>query len=149
MIGKWLMAACAAWMLAGCQSAPTVAPASDLAAVTEAVERFRQANMQPTQAELSNLLADELSYGHSGAKVDTKASLMKDLLGGSVKFVTLTFSDQTVKVAHDAAIVRHTMAADTLVDGKPGKVKILALQVWQKQGPQWRLLARQGVTAPQ
>ncbi|MFT3721641.1 nuclear transport factor 2 family protein [Pseudorhodoferax sp.] len=149
MMKKWLSAAFVVWALAGCHSAPTVASESDVAAVTDAVEQFRRANIQPTQAGLSNLLVDELSYGHSGAKVDTKASLISDLISGSVKFTSLTFSDQTIKIVRDAAIVRHRMAADALVDGKPIKVNLLALQVWQKRGTQWKLLARQAVAVPQ
>ena len=136
------------WALLGCQSAPLSMTASEAGAVTAAVEQFRQANLKPTELGLSTLLAEELTYGHSGAKVDTKASLMNDLVGGSVKFSTLTFSDQKVILSQEAAVVRHIMAGDVAVDGKSSTVKIAVLQVWQKQGAQWRLLARQGVTAP-
>jgi hypothetical protein len=52
-------------------------------------------------------------------------------------------------VAGDAAIVRHTLTADTNDSGKPGKVSIKILGVWQKQGGDWKLLARQAVRPPQ
>jgi len=47
-------------------------------------------------------------------------------------------------VAGDAAIVRHLYESEMETDGKPTNVKIGALQVWQKQDGNWKLLARQG-----
>ena len=43
------------------------------------------------------------------------------------------------------AFVRHSLAADTNDSGKPGKVALKILGVWQKQGGNWKLLARQAV----
>jgi ketosteroid isomerase-like protein len=63
--------------------------------------------------------------------------------------VNQTITDQSVRVVDNAAIVRHTLTGDTNDSGKPGKVGIKMLQVWQKQGGQWKLLARQAVRAPQ
>jgi hypothetical protein len=104
--------------------------------------------VDPTRPALSALVADELSYGHSGGKVDTKESFIADLLDGKSDFVTITITEQTVKVV-DArtAIVRHALAADTNDSGKPGKVALKILGVWQKQGGNWKLLARQAVRA--
>ena len=45
----------------------------------------------------------------------------------------------------NSAIVRHTLTADTNDSGKPGKVQIKILGVWQQQGGSWKLLARQAV----
>jgi hypothetical protein len=102
-----------------------------------------------TPAALGALVADDLSYGHSAGRVDTKASFIADLMDGKSDFVTLVISDQTVKVVGDAAIVRHTLTADTNDAGKPGKVAIKVLGVWQRQADgAWRLLARQAVRPP-
>ena len=63
--------------------------------------------------------------------------------------MTIAISDQMVKVVDaNTAIVRHTLAADTNDGGKPGKVTIKILGVWQKQGGKWKLLARQAVRPP-
>lgn len=91
-------------------------------------------------------MSDDLSYGHSGGKVDTKASFIADLVAGRSDFVSITITEQTVKVVDgQTAIVRHTLAADTLDSGKPGKVALKILGIWQKQGGDWKLLARQAV----
>ena len=149
MLKKFILAAAAAVTvaaLAGCAtSAPAASSASAEQAVAAAAERLRVAMIDPTQAALSQLVADDLSYGHSGGRVDTKESFIGDLLAGKSDFVTIAITDQTIKVVGNTAIVRHTLTADTNDSGKPGKVQIKILGVWQQQGGQWKLLARQAV----
>ena len=41
------------------------------------------------------------------------------------------------------AIARHAFAVETETDGKPGSAKIGVMQVWVKDGGNWKLLARQ------
>jgi len=150
MLKKLILIAAGSIALAGCagmagpsSSTPAAAPA-----VAAAAERLRGAMVDPTPAALNALVADDLSYGHSGGKVDTKASFIADLMDKKSDFVTIAITDQTVKVVGNAAIVRHTLTADTLDGGKPGKVSIKILGVWQKQGGEWKLLARQAVRPP-
>ncbi|ODS66487.1 MAG: DUF4440 domain-containing protein [Acidovorax sp. SCN 65-108] len=136
--------------LSGCAShattaAATPAPAASEQAVAAAAERLRLAMIDPTPAALTALVADDLSYGHSGGRVDTKDSFIGDLVAGKSDFVTITITDQIIKVVGNSAIVRHTLTADTNDSGKPGKVQIKILGVWQQQGGQWKLLARQAV----
>lgn len=133
--------------LAGCATnaqTPT-SSASAEQAVAAAAEKLRVAMIDPTPAALSTLVADDLSYGHSGGRVDTKDSFIGDLVAGKSDFVTIAITDQTIKVVGNTAIVRHTLTADTNDSGKPGKVQIKILGVWQQQGGQWKLLARQAV----
>ena len=132
--------------LAGCATgaAATGSSASAEQAVAAAAEKLRVAMIDPTPAALTALVADDLSYGHSGGRVDTKDSFI-DLIAGKSEFVTIAITDQTIKVVGNTAIVRHTLTADTNDSGKPGKVQIKILGVWQQQGGQWKLLARQAV----
>ena len=133
--------------LAGC-AANAQAPASSASAeqaVAVAAEKLRVAMIDPTPTALSALVADDLSYGHSGGRVDTKDSFIGDLVAGKSDFVTIALTDQSIKVVGNSAIVRHTLTADTNDSGKPGKVQIKILGVWQQQGGSWKLLARQAV----
>lgn len=141
-------AAVAIAALTGCAaSAPAASSASSEQLVAAAAEKLRVAMIDPTPAALTALVADDLSYGHSGGRVDTKDSFIGDLVAGKSDFVTIAISDQTIKVVGSTAIVRHTLTADTNDSGKPGKVQIKILGVWQQQGGQWKLLARQAVRA--
>ncbi|MCR6474848.1 nuclear transport factor 2 family protein [Variovorax sp. ZS18.2.2] len=145
-IKKLFLIAASAAVFTGCAMMPAGGGASDQASVAAAAERLRIAMVDPTAAALGALVADDLSYGHSGGKVDTKASFISDLLDGKSDFVTITITEQTIKVVDaNTAIVRHSLAADTNDSGKPGKVALKILGVWQKQGGDWKLLARQAV----
>jgi hypothetical protein len=153
MIKKFILIAAATVAFAtvgGCAYMPRQADASApaAAAVAAAAEKLRVAMIDPTPAALDPLLADELSYGHSGGKVDTKTSFVSDLMDGKSDFVTLVITDQTIRIVDGVAIVRHTLTADTNDSGKPGKVSIKILGVWQQQGGTWKLLARQAVRPP-
>ena len=141
-----LLIAASAVLFSGCAMVPAGGGASAEPAVAAAAERLRIAMIDPTPAALGALVSDDLSYGHSGGKVDTKASFIADLVAARSDFVSITITEQTVKVVDgQTAIVRHTLAADTLDAGKPGKVALKILGIWQKQGGDWKLLARQAV----
>lgn len=118
------------------------------AGVVAAAERLRVLMVDPDRGQLEALIADDLSYGHSGGKLDTKASFIGDLLSNASDFVSIDITDQSVKVSGDTALVRHTLSAKTNDGGKPGSVKINILQVWQSQGGAWKLLARQAIRLP-
>ena len=145
-IKQLFLIAASAVLFGGCAMAPAGGGASAEPAVAAAAERLRIAMIDPTPAALGALVADDLSYGHSGGRVDTKDSFIGDLIAGKSDFVSITITEQTIKVVGgDTAIVRHTLAADTLDSGKPGKVALKILGIWKKQGNDWKLLARQAV----
>ena len=148
MLKKLILIAAAAAALAGCTGMSRSGSAADEPAVAAAAERLRIAMIDPTPTALNALVADDLSYGHSGGKVDTKTSFIADLMDRKSDFVTIAITDQTIKLVDNVAIVRHTLTADTNDSGKPGKVSIKILGVWQKQGGEWKLLARQAVRPP-
>jgi Domain of unknown function (DUF4440) len=108
-------------------------------------EKLRVLMVDPNAAGLNALLADSLSYGHSGGKLDTKTSFVADLLSGASDFVTIEITGQTVSRSKDITVIRHTLTAQTNDSGKPGNVKINILQVWQLQDGAWKLLARQAI----
>ncbi|MEJ8849813.1 nuclear transport factor 2 family protein [Variovorax rhizosphaerae] len=149
MLKKLILIAAATLALAGCagMSGGSASP-NDAQAVAAAAEKLRVGMIDPTPDALNPLLADDLSYGHSGGKVDSKTTFVADLMSKASDFVSIAITDQTIKIVGNVAIVRHTLTADTLDAGKPGKVSIKILGVWQKQGSDWKLLARQAVRPP-
>lgn len=127
--------------------APLLTHAQDqTGAVSAVVEKLRVQMVTPDRAALSALIADELNYGHSNARVDTKTSFIDDLMSGMSDFLSIELIDQTVRVVGDVAIVRHTLTGGTHDKGKdPGIVNLKVLLIFQKQAGQWKLLARQAV----
>ena len=125
-------------------SAAVVAESSDQAAVSQAVEALRKALLEADKARLQQLGADQLSYGHSDGRVQTKAEFIDGVMTRKAIVKSLAFPELTVAVVGDAAIARHIYLSDSETDGKPTNTRIGALQIWQKQDGNWKLLARQG-----
>lgn len=113
--------------------------------VASAVEQLRKAMVDADSITLSNLTDDNLTYGHSSGKVETKADFIRTLMSGKSDFVTIDLTEQTIQVSKDVAIVRHILSAQTNDDGKPGEVRLKILTVWQKIKGGWKMLARQAV----
>lgn len=68
----------------------------------------------------------------------------RSLLGAPQHFGGPLVGKQTVAVAGNNAIVRHAWESESGTgDGKWNVSKIGVLQVWVKQGADWKLLARQ------
>jgi ketosteroid isomerase-like protein len=96
------------------------------------------------RGQLEKLSAEQLSYGHSDGRVQTKAQFVDGVVTRKAIVKSLTFPELSLTVVGDAAVVRHLYVSDSETDGKPNSVRIGALQVWQKQDGNWKLLARQG-----
>ena len=143
MLKKILGLLLAAAALCACATAPVQGDSAEAAA-----ERLRVVMIDPDKARLEALVADEIVYGHSSGRVDTKASFIADLLNGNSDFVTLDITDQTVKVMQDVTVIHHTLTAKTNDRGVAGNVKLLVLQVWQRREGTWVLVARQAVRFP-
>ena len=118
-------------------------------AVTAAVENLRQAMVSGDRNALADIAAEDLSYGHSSGKVENKAQFVEAIASGSSNFEKIDLTEQTIKVVGKTAIVRHNLFAETNNTGSaPGTIKLSILTIWQKQGGQWKLLARQAVKLP-
>jgi ketosteroid isomerase-like protein len=112
--------------------------------VAAAVETLRQAIISGDRGALQAIAADELVYGHSSGKVQTKAEFVEEIASGKpIDYVTVDLSAQTIKLSGDTAIVRHIFSSQIVNAGTPGNLKIGNMLIWQKQHGQWRLLARQ------
>ena len=124
---------------------PTIARAesADEAAVAKAVDDLNKAMIAADKAKLEALTADQLSYGHSGGRIETKKEFVDVVAGKKTTYKSITISDPTVQVTGNNAVARHTYAVEFEADGKPGSAKIGVMQVWVKDGGNWKLLARQ------
>ncbi len=115
----------------------------EAAAVARAVEELRAAMLAADRARLKALTAPELSYGHSGGAVESKAQFVEVIAGRRTVYRTIALSDQSVALAGENAIVRHVFQTDFESGGTPGSSRVGVLQVWQRRDGRWLLLARQ------
>ena len=129
-------------------SGSAAAQAGDEAAVTQSVETLRKAILEPDKAKLEQVTSAQLSYGHSGGRVETKEQFINGVMTRKQVVKSLDFPELKVAVVGNAAIARHIYLSQSELDGKATTTRIGALQVWQKQDGAWKLLARQGFSLP-
>lgn len=133
-----------AFLVSGASSVPAFAESADAAAVAENVAALTRAMLTPDRAKLESLVSDSLSYGHSSGKLETKKEFVDVVADKKTVYKSIVLSNQTVTVAGNNAIVRHAWESESGTgDGKWNVSKIGVLQVWQKEGGNWKLLARQ------
>jgi len=101
--------------------------------------------LKADKAKLEALCADQLSYSHSDGRVENKTQVINGVMTRKAVVKSIDWPEMTVAVVGPNAIVRHLYVSESELDGKPQSVRIGALQVWQKQGNDWKLLARAGI----
>jgi ketosteroid isomerase-like protein len=121
-----------------------MATAQDTSAVSAAVESLRKAMIAGDRSALDKLSADELTYGHSSGRLETKAEFIEALASGKSGFTAIDLNDQTVKIVDNVALVRHVFNA-TRRNAPAGddKMKLSILTVWLQKNEQWKMVARQ------
>ena len=124
------------------------AQSADDAAVRQSIETLRQAQFAADKAKLEQVTAAQVSYGHSDGRVETKDQFINGVMTRKQVVKSLAFPELTVAVVGDAAIARHIYLGESELDGKQTTTRIGALQLWQKQGGAWKLIARQGFRLP-
>lgn len=99
---------------------------------------------------LSNLLADDVSYGHSTGVIQTKAELIRSALNGEQDYRSIEPSDMRVRVYNDnTGVVNVTLKINLYNLGKPLDITLLTTLVWVKTNGDWKLVARQAVKPPE
>jgi len=116
--------------------------------VAQAVEQMRLAMISGEPQALENIAAAKLSYGHSSGKLEDKSAFVESIASGKSDFVSIDLTNQSIVVSGKTALVRHQLHAKTNDGGKPGEVHLGILLVWQLEGKQWKLLARQAYKLP-
>jgi ketosteroid isomerase-like protein len=117
---------------------------ADEDAVAKNVEAFRAAQFAADAKTLDGLCAAELSYSHSDARIEDKATFIANATNGKTKFLSLDYQDVSIRVVGSAAIVRFHWVGESeaAADGKKSATNLHVLMNWQKQGADWKLLSR-------
>lgn len=125
------------------------AQSKDELKVAEAVDRLRIVMENPDSLTLAELSCNELEYVHSSGTVRDKRGFINEFVKKQTNVTNVRFSDQTIRLSGDLAIVRHRMKADAHNPGYPPEIDIIILMVWKKEGGTWRMLARQAAKLPE
>jgi len=98
---------------------------------------------------LSNLLADDVTYGHSTGVIQTKAQLIRSALNGEQDYRSVEPSNMNVRIYNpNTGVVNVTLKINVYNLGKPLDVTLFTTLVWVKINGDWKLVARQAVKPP-
>ena len=113
-------------------------------------DRFA-AIVKADEAALNRLLADDLTYTHSNANMQTKAQFIADVKSGAIDYVTMTpnESDWKVRVLGTVAIVNGTANVNVIDHGNNLKFKIRYTNNHVNRGGSWQMVNWQSTRFPQ
>jgi len=125
------------------------AQSKDEKQIGQAIEQLRIVMMQPDSAVLASLVSNDLEYVHSSGTVRNKQGFINEFVKRQTNITNVVFSNQTIKLSGDVAIVRHRMVADAHNPGYPPLIDIIVMMVWKKEHGSWSMLARQAAKLPE
>jgi hypothetical protein len=135
---------CGLLSVCACHQQKPVVVTDPVVDVTACVDLLMQGIREADEVLLRDLTAEELVYGHSSGKVQDKEEFVAEIISGKpLVYVSISLTEQMVKVVGETAIVRHVFSAETLTEGAPGTLRIGNVLIWQLQEGRWKLLARQ------
>lgn len=123
---------------------PAHAQTGEERAVAQAVDALSKAMIEVDRARLQALTSDKLSYGHSAGRIENQTQFIDYIVSRASAFRSITLGDQTISLVDNEAIVRHLLIGETVNPaGQVTPVRVGVMQVWTKQGSDWKLFARQ------
>jgi ketosteroid isomerase-like protein len=113
-------------------------------------DRFA-AIVKADEAALNKLLADDLTYTHSNANMQTKAQFIADVKSGAIDYVLMQAneSDWKVRVLGNVAIVNGTANVNVIDHGNNLKFKIRYTNNHVNRGGSWQMVNWQSTRFPQ
>jgi ketosteroid isomerase-like protein len=126
------------------------AQTADEKIVSEKVVALNKAIFQDKDSvALEALLAKQISYAHSGGKVETRAEMIHGAVSNKSVYANPNTQVTLVLTSGKTIVARHVITAtETAADGKVSPLKLGVLQVWVKEKKEWKLFARQAVKLP-
>jgi ketosteroid isomerase-like protein len=123
-------------------------PAID-AEILQADDRRFEAMRNEDWPALDAVLADDLTYVHSSARLESKAEHIANLRARKPQYRGITPRDRKVRVRGDIGIVNGIAAIHAENGGKEQRFSVRYLAVYAKSGEKWRLIAWQSTRQPE
>jgi len=112
-------------------------------------DRFA-AMVKGDRAALEKLLADDLTYTHSTALLESKEQFLKSVTSGNIDYVSIVpnEADWKIRINGNTAVVNGVAAVNVIDTGKDRKIRIRFTTVQANRGGAWQLLAWQSTVVP-
>ena len=97
---------------------------------------------------LNALIADELVYTHSSARLDTKKSLIDNMVKGATVYTGCTPSDVKAQDLGDTVVLTGIAQIKVTANGNPLAFGVRFTDVYAKRGGRWQMVTWQSTKLP-
>ena len=114
------------------------------------LDRQRMTAMaQKDIAKLNELIADDLVYTHSSARLDTKQSLIGAMEAGRTVYTAVVPSDVKAQEFGDTVVLTGTARISVNSGGNAMSFGVRFTDVWANKGGTWQMVAWQSTRTPE
>lgn len=94
-------------------------------------------------AVLNRIIADDLIYCHSSARLDTKKSLIGAMESGATVYTSVVPSEVVAQDLGDTVVLTGVAAISVNAGGNPNSFRVRFIDVYANKGGQWQMVTWQ------
>jgi len=98
---------------------------------------------------LREILADDLVYTHSSARLDTKQSLIGNMEAGSTVYQSIEASDVVAQDLGSAVVLTGVAKITVSSNGRPNTFGVRFTDVYANRGGSWQMVTWQSTRLPE
>jgi ketosteroid isomerase-like protein len=99
-------------------------------------------------ATLNELIADDLVYTHSSARLDTKQSLIGNMESGSTVYTSVVPSDVKAQDLGDTVVLTGSCRIGVNTGGRANSFGVRFTDVYANRGGRWQMVTWQSTRLP-
>jgi len=111
--------------------------------VKTAVDHLRTAIIKKDKTALDKLVAADVTYSHSNAKMENKAEMIASITGSDTVYYSMDMENTTYRIVGKTAMVQGKVIIVNSQKGEKKTLPLSILMVWVKNPAGWQLTARQ------
>jgi len=113
------------------------------------LDRKRMRAMAAKDVEtLEDLLAEDLIYTHSSARLDTKRTLIQAMVSGTTVYTSVEPSDVTAQDLGDSVVLTGIAQIKVVSNGTPNAFGVRFTDVYTKRDGRWQMVTWQSTRLP-
>ena len=122
--------------------------AGNAQAVIDLDRKRMQAMAKKDVATLQSVLADDLIYTHSSARLDSKKSLIDNMVSGSTVYTSVEPSDVKAQDLGDTVVLTGTCQIKVTLNGAPNAFGVRFTDVYARRDGRWQMVTWQSTRLP-
>lgn len=121
---------------------------SNAKTIIELDEKRMQAMGAKDYATLEAVIADDLIYTHSSARIDTKQSLIGAMKSGATVYQSVVPSEVKAQDLGDAVVLTGMAQIKVVSNGTPNAFAVRFLDVYARRNGSWQMVTWQSTRLP-